>query len=103
MARRLVDRRARAEEWEFQSGPLKGLGFGIGGRYVGERMIDLRNTLELPDYAVLDASIFYGRGPLRAQVNLKNLTDKEYFTGNGRFVIPGDPFTVLGQLTWNFR
>jgi len=42
-------------------------------------------------------------GPLRAQVNLKNLTDKEYFTGNGRFVIPGDPFTVLGQLTWNFR
>jgi len=55
VARRLVDRRARAEEWEFQSGPLKGLGFGIGGRYVGERMIDLRNTLELPDYAVLDA------------------------------------------------
>jgi iron complex outermembrane recepter protein len=89
--------------WTFQSGLLKGLGFGLAGRYVGERMIDLANSLELPDYAVLDASVFYGWGPLRAQVNFKNLTDKEYFTGNGRFVIPGDPFTVLGQLTWNFR
>jgi iron complex outermembrane recepter protein len=89
--------------WEFQTGPLKGLGFGFGGRYVGERMVDLANTLELPDYVVLDASLFYRWGPLAAQVNFKNLTDKEYFTGNTRFVQPGEPFSVLGQLTWNFR
>jgi iron complex outermembrane receptor protein len=89
--------------WEFPSGPLKGLGVGFGGRYVGDRMLDLDNTLELPDYVVLDASLFYRRGPFGAQVNFKNLTDKAYFTGNSRFVTPGEPFTVLGQLTWNFR
>jgi iron complex outermembrane receptor protein len=89
--------------WALQSGVLKGLGVGFGGRYVGERMIDLANSLELPDYVVLDASVFYRWGPLGAQLNFKNLTDKTYFTGNSRFVQPGEPFTVLGQLTWNFR
>jgi len=86
--------------WEFPSGPLKGLGAGFGGRYVGERMVDLANTVELPDYVVLDASVFYRWGPLTAQINLKNLTNTTYFTGNFRSQIqPGEPLTVLGQLT----
>jgi hypothetical protein len=49
------------------------LGLWRGRRYVGERAVDLANTVELPDHVVLDASVFYRRGPLAAQVNLKNL------------------------------
>jgi hypothetical protein len=42
------------------------------------------------------------RGPVAAQVNLKNLGNAKYFTGNNSFVLPGEPFTELGQLTWRF-
>jgi iron complex outermembrane receptor protein len=89
--------------WEFPSGPLKGLGAGFGGRYVGSQQLDLANSLKLPDYGVLDASVFYRWGPARAQVNFKNLTNEKYYAGNSRFVQPGEPFSVLGQLTLSFR
>jgi iron complex outermembrane receptor protein len=89
--------------WEFPSGPLKGLGAGFGGRYVGSQQLDLANSLKLPSYGVLDASVFYRLGPVRAHVNFKNLTNEKYYAGNSRFVQPGEPFSVLGQLTVSFR
>jgi iron complex outermembrane receptor protein len=88
--------------WIFQSGPLKGLGAGFGFRYVGERFVDLANTLTLPDYLVFDASLFYRRGPLGVDLIVKNFTDETYFSGNGRFILPGEPLTVLSRVTWAF-
>ena len=89
--------------WQFPSGPVQGLGFGFGGRYVGHQTINLGNTLELPHYTVLDASVFYRWKQLTAQVNFKNITDKAHYTGNSTMVLPGEPFSVLGQLTWNIK
>ncbi len=60
--------------WTFPSGPFKGLGAGFGFRYVGERPVDLSNTLTLSDYVVLDAAVFYRRGRLSLDLNFKNLT-----------------------------
>jgi outer membrane receptor for ferric coprogen and ferric-rhodotorulic acid len=53
-------------------------------------------------YVLFDAAVSYRWGPVAAQVNLKNLGNAKYFTGNNSFVLPGEPFTVLGQLTWRF-
>jgi iron complex outermembrane receptor protein len=92
--------------WTFPSGPLKGLGAGIGFRYVGERPADLSNALTLPDYMVVDASVFYRRGRLSLDLNFKNfknITNEIYFNGNGSsFIFPGEPFSVLGRVAWSF-
>ena len=67
-----------------------GWGVGLGGRYVSEQFIDEDNAFELEDYVVFDATVFYTQGPWRLSLNLKNLTDEEYFTraSQGNSVIP---------------
>jgi outer membrane receptor protein involved in Fe transport len=51
---------------------------------------------------VLDAAVFYRRGRLSLDLNFKNLTSETYFNGNGTFVFPGEPFSVLGRVGWSF-
>jgi len=88
--------------WRFPSGPLRGLGAGFGFRYVGERPVDLGNSVTLSDYVVLDAELFYRRGRLSVDLNFKNVTDETYFNGNGTFNSSGEPFSVLGRVAWSF-
>ncbi|MEC4812228.1 MAG: TonB-dependent receptor [Scytonema sp. PMC 1069.18] len=90
--------------YEIQSGNLKGLGFGLGLFYAGERQGDLANSFELPSYLRTDAAIFYKREQFRAALNFRNLFDIEYFESSlsrGR-VFYGAPFTVLGTISWQF-
>ena len=91
--------------YELQSGALKGLGFGVGLRYVGERQGDLENSFELPSYLRTDAAIYYRRNNLRAALNVNNLFDIEYFEAAqyGRAgIFPGEPLTVVGKISWEF-
>ena len=90
--------------YELQSGDLQGLGFGAGLFFVGEREGDLNNTFSLPSYVRTDAAVFYRRGRLRASLNFQNLFDVEYYVSarNDVRVIPGQPFTVLGRIAWEF-
>ncbi|RUR85905.1 hypothetical protein PCC6912_07300 [Chlorogloeopsis fritschii PCC 6912] len=84
---------------------MQGLGFGLGFYYVGERVADLANTLELPSYFRTDAAIFYEREQFRAALNFRNIFDVDYYTsrfGSGTFVMPGTPFTVQGTISWKF-
>jgi iron complex outermembrane recepter protein len=80
---------------------------GAGVYLVGERPGDFSNSFELPGYGVVDAFAAYhwklGTSRLTAQLNVKNLLDKEYFltsepafSGAGQF--PGEPLTVIGAL-----
>lgn len=67
----------------FQEGPLTGLTTGLGVRYIGESWANAANTLEVPDYTLVDASISYdlseiGVRGLSAQLNANNLLDKEH-------------------------
>jgi iron complex outermembrane receptor protein len=92
-------------KYELQSGSLKGLGFGLGLYYIGDRFGDLDNTLELPGYFRADAALFYRRNNWRAQINLKNLFNRDYVSGTsygGRFVSPGAPLTVSGTFSIEF-
>jgi iron complex outermembrane recepter protein len=100
-------------KYTWYSGPLAGLGLGLGVRYVGETYGDNFNTFVIPSYLLLDAAASYDLAYFRpdlkgwkAQVNVTNLTDHFYVAscltglpycglGNGR--------TVLGTMkyAWN--
>lgn len=91
--------------YEVQNGGLKGLGFGVGLRYVGEREGDLENSFTLPSYLRTDAAIFYKRNNFRAALNVNNLFDTEYFEAAqyGRAgIFPGAPLTVIGTIGLEF-
>ncbi|KAB8315462.1 TonB-dependent siderophore receptor [Tolypothrix campylonemoides VB511288] len=90
--------------YEIQSGSLQGLGFGLGVFYYGERQANLENTVELPGYTRTDATVFYKRDNFRAAINIRNLFDVDYFVSaqNRNRIIPGDPLTVVGTISWQF-
>ncbi|NDJ18532.1 TonB-dependent siderophore receptor [Myxacorys almedinensis] len=90
--------------YEIQQGDMKGLGFGLGLFYVGERQADLSNETTLRDYLRTDASLFYRRDGFRAALNVRNLFDIDYAENAfGRFdVNRGKPFTIVGSVSWEF-
>jgi len=78
---------------------LKGLGLGLGLRYVGTREGTLPNTFKLPDYATVDSSLIYRRENWRFQLNVFNLMNKkDYYVSASptgfRNVFPGEPINV---------
>lgn len=98
-------------DYTLQAGPLAGLGFGAGVRYTGSTEGDAQNTFQVPDYTVVDAMVSYDFAKadrsldgLKAQVNLKNLTDKYYVAGCFATVgcLLGAERTVTADLTYNW-
>ncbi|KAM3114374.1 TonB-dependent siderophore receptor [Phormidesmis sp. 146-33] len=90
--------------YEIQNGTLKGLGFGLGLFYVGERQGNLANTFQLKDYLRTDAAIYYRRDRLKAAINVRNLFDVDYasFAFRPSVVQRGAPFTITGSISWEF-
>jgi iron complex outermembrane recepter protein len=92
--------------YEIQQGNLKGLGFGGGFDFVGERQGDLDNSFTVDSYFLTNAAIFYRRDNWRLGLNFKNLFDIDYITAtqnsrtNGNE--PGAPFTVIGSVSVKF-
>ena len=92
---------------QFQSDRLLGYRFGIGVFARSQVQGDIFNTIQHPGYARFDAMFGWagtiGNNDVDIQLNLKNITDEEYFNGTNRnFIKPGDPFTVLGQIAVAF-
>jgi iron complex outermembrane recepter protein len=91
--------------YRIQSGAARGLGFGLGLYYIGDRPIDNANTVNLPGFVRTDAAIFYERDQFRAALNIRNLFDVENYVsnyGSSDFVHIGTPFTIQGTLSWRF-
>lgn len=90
--------------YEIQEGDLEGLGFGLGLFYLSDRFGNLGNTFIVPDYFRADAALFYQRDTWRAQLNLENLFNTEYFVSSDEFlgVIPGAPFSVSARVSVEF-
>jgi iron complex outermembrane receptor protein len=81
---------------------VRGLGFGGGIEYAGDRFGDLANSYRIGDYLLGNAAVFYQWRNYRLAVNVKNITDARYIrasTGNEGGIEPGDPMTVLGSFT----
>lgn len=90
--------------YEIQTGSLKGLGFGLGIFYVGNRQGNLDNSFEVPSYTRTDAALFYRRDNLRIGLNVENLFDIRYFetAESSLRVYYGAPFTIRGTISWTF-
>jgi iron complex outermembrane receptor protein len=91
--------------YEIPAGSLKGLGFGVGINYVGNRFGDLANSYQVGDYLIGNAAIFYRRDRYRFALNFKNISDADYIqsvTGNEGGIGPGEPLTVMGSFSVEF-
>lgn len=92
--------------YDIQSGPLEGLGFGIGFNAVGERFGDDANSFVLEDYFLTNAAVSYRRDNWEIGLNIRNLFDEDYIESaeNSRTgeINPGEGFTLIGSLTINF-
>lgn len=90
--------------YQIQTGSIRGLGFGLGIFYVGERQGDLDNSFQVPGYTRVDASVFYRRDNFRIGLNIENLFDVSYFeTAESTLrVYYGAPITIKGTISWTF-
>jgi iron complex outermembrane recepter protein len=90
--------------YEIQEGDLRGLGFGLGLFYIGERQGDLANSFELPSYIRTDAALYYRRGRFNAAINVGNLFDIDYasYSSGRSFIQRGLPLTVTASIGWTF-
>jgi iron complex outermembrane recepter protein len=90
--------------YQIQNGLARGLTFGFGLTYKGDTFADSLNLLRVPSYVVFDAAVFYRIKRMDLAVNIRNLTDKTYFT-NPTFAgaLPGDPLSAYGSIRFNFN
>ena len=84
-------------------GPLKGLGLGFGGNYASDNRIQntTTNVFTLPNYTVLNASIFYDQPHYRLSAKVDNLTDKHYWIGYTT-MNPQKLRSIIGQVAYKF-
>ena len=92
--------------YDIQTGPLSGLGLGIGINFVGERFGDNANSFKLDSYFLTNAAISYQRDNWQAGLNFRNLFDVNYIESaeNSRTgeINPGEGFTVVGSVSIEF-
>ena len=62
-------------------GPVDGLSFGAGIRYIGESFADNANTLTVPDVTLVDAAIRYEKDDWGLSLNVNNIADKRFVSG----------------------
>lgn len=88
--------------YRFHKGLLKGLGIGIGGRYVGENYSDESNEYVLPAYALLNSALSYSYKHWSVSIKLNNITNEQYFADailNNQF-FPGAPLNYKLNFSW---
>lgn len=93
--------------YEIQRGDLKGLGFGLGFNFVGERFGGLPNSYRANSYFLTNAALFYRTGKWRFAINVKNLFDVDYVqslsqASRTRGNYPGEPLTITGSVSIEF-
>lgn len=85
-----------------------GRGFSVGGglNYVGDRYASPDNTVTLDSYLTVDAAAIFRSKKYDLALNLKNITDKEYFiSGHGasnNLNAPGAPRTAEVTMRLHF-
>jgi len=108
-----IDQASLWAKYTWFDGPLAGLGLGAGVRYVGKSYGNLDNSLVIPSYTLVDASVSYDLAYLRpdlkgwsTEITGKNLGDRFYvgscLTG-AAYCGLGTSRTVLGTLRYSWK
>jgi len=87
----------------YQLTPAWGLGLGL--MYQSEMFTSTDNTVTLPSFTRVDAAVFYTLNDrIRAQFNVENLLDEDYFASahNNNNITPGSPLAVRMGVTVAF-
>lgn len=90
--------------YKFTEGQLEGFGLGFGGNYASKNKIFNRNgagAFTLPEYTVLNGSIFYSSEDFLITLKLDNITNKEYYKGWST-ISPQRPRVFSVGATYNF-
>jgi catecholate siderophore receptor len=80
-------------------------GVGLGLLYQSDMYTSTDNTVTLPAFTRVDAALFYSLNErIRAQLNVENLLDEEYFANahNNNNITPGSPLAVRMGVTVAF-
>ncbi|MDP9519566.1 TonB-dependent siderophore receptor [Pseudomonas putida] len=91
--------------YEFQDGLAKGLGLGIGVKYVDDRNGQTEAvTYTMGQYTVVDLLGFYQLNEhVRLNLDVKNVLNKEYDEGAfNTYAYPGAPRTVQAGVSYTF-
>ena len=92
--------------YEFQDGPLKGLGLGTGVNHIGKRMLAISATSpSIPAYTVVNLIGYYDINErIRLQANVNNVFDKYYIerTFGTSSLAPGAPLNAVFTVSAKF-
>lgn len=69
--------------YKLSTGALKYFGAGVGGNYVSKNYFDDANTITIPGYHVINASLFHETAKWRLGFKLNNIGNKEYWDAYG--------------------
>ncbi len=85
-------------------GKLEGLGFGLGGNFVTERVPSLNRGQRLPEYALLNAALYYNFNKFLISLNINNLANKVHWVGGYDYIrlFPGAPRNWLVTVAYTF-
>ncbi len=91
-------------DYTFKSGPLTGLGFGGGVRYVGSSFADQANTDVVPGRVLGDLAVHYEWDHWRAAVNIANIADTTYVASCSSITacFYGDRRRITGSLAYKW-
>ncbi|WP_035656746.1 TonB-dependent receptor [Flavobacterium seoulense] len=70
--------------YRFQNSALKGFGLGFGGNYSGENKVvngRVTGAFTIPEYTVLNSSIFYGNDKFTLTLKLDNIANVDTYDG----------------------
>lgn len=81
------------------------LGFGLGVTFQSEQFASISNAVELPDFARVDAAIYYNLTErVQLQVNVENLLNSDFFPSahNDNNISTAEPLNARFTLTTRF-
>lgn len=91
--------------YKFDEGTLENFGLGFGGNYASENAIlnsSVTGKFVLPEYTVLNGSVFYNTNKFRVALNINNMTNKDYFNGGWSTLNPQKPRNAVASFTYKF-
>ena len=86
-------------DYKFSKGLLNNIRVGGGGNYVSKVYWDVANTVTIPDYTVINASVLYDAPKWNLGLKLNHLTNQKYWNSDAQ---PQTPRSFIASLGFIF-